>query len=68
MEETARTSRTPRPLVLPAGLIRLAAPCIGEVMTRVDVRISNGRARTELDWTPRYPGYRDGLTAGAPTA
>ncbi|MFF2188012.1 NAD-dependent epimerase/dehydratase family protein [Streptomyces sp. NPDC058155] len=68
IEEVARTSRTPKPLVLPAGLIRLAAPYVGEVMTRVDVHISNGRARTELDWAPRYPGYREGLAAGATTA
>ncbi|WP_405610486.1 NAD-dependent epimerase/dehydratase family protein [Streptomyces sp. NBC_01508] len=67
MDEIARTSRTPKPLVLPAGLIRLAAPYIGEVMTRVDVRISNERARTELGWTPRHPGYRDGLAGGVAT-
>lgn len=68
MEEVARTTRTPRPLALPAGLIRLAAPYIGEVMTHVDVRVSNGRARTELGWTPRYPGFREGLAAGATPA
>ncbi|MEV8341313.1 NAD-dependent epimerase/dehydratase family protein [Streptomyces niveus] len=64
MEEVARTRGTPRPLALPAGLIRLAAPYIGEVMTGVDVRVSNERARTELAWTPRFPGYRQGLAAG----
>lgn len=67
MEEIARTSRTPQPLVLPAGLIRLAAPYVGELMTRIDVRISNERARTELGWTPRFPGYREGVAAGATT-
>ncbi|MFD3486288.1 NAD-dependent epimerase/dehydratase family protein [Streptomyces sp. NPDC058665] len=68
MEEIARTTRTPRPIALPAGLIRLAAPYIAQVMTRVNVRISNERARTELDWTPRFPGYREGLAAGMATA
>lgn len=68
MEEIARTTRTPRPIVLPAGLIRLAAPYIAQVMTRVNVRISNERARTELDWTPRFPGYREGLAADMATA
>ncbi|MFI6079405.1 NAD-dependent epimerase/dehydratase family protein [Streptomyces sp. NPDC051217] len=68
MEEIARTTRTPRPIVLPAGLIRLAAPYVGQVMTRVNVRVSNERARTELDWTPRFPGYREGLAANMATA
>ncbi|GGJ83746.1 dTDP-glucose 4,6-dehydratase [Streptomyces camponoticapitis] len=68
MEEIARTTRTPGPIVLPAALIRLAAPYIGQVMTRINVRVSNERARTELGWTPRFPGYREGLAANMATA
>ncbi|MFD3525723.1 NAD-dependent epimerase/dehydratase family protein [Streptomyces sp. NPDC058653] len=68
MEEISRTTRTPRPLVLPAGLIRLAAPYAAQVMTRINMRVSNERARTELDWTPHFPGYRQGLAANMATA
>ncbi len=61
LSSIATAYRTPTPLVLPAGLLRIVAPYGGAVMTTVSMRVSNAKARTELGWTPRYGSYRDFL-------
>ncbi|MGZ9113289.1 MAG: NAD-dependent epimerase/dehydratase family protein [Brevundimonas sp.] len=41
-------------------------PSVSEVMRRFYLdskRLSNARAKAELGWRPRYPGWRDGLEA-----
>jgi hypothetical protein len=44
----------------PATLSPMAASFYGECK-----RVSNVRAKQDLDWTPRYPSYREGLRAQA---
>ena len=61
--ETARRRGTPSPLLIPGWMLRLAAPYAGEMITRVNMRVSNAKAREELDWAPFYPSYREGLSA-----
>lgn len=51
---------TPRPLELPRWALRLVAPYLAFMMTST-LRVSNARARRELDWTPSTPTYRDGI-------
>jgi nucleoside-diphosphate-sugar epimerase len=54
----------PRPLTLPAWLLRAVAPYGGVVLDGVSMRVSNAKARSELRWTLAYPSYRDGISAG----
>lgn len=56
---------TPRPISLPAPVLRLAAPYAAYLMTRQSLRLSNARAKEELGWTPAHPTYREGIAAGA---
>lgn len=53
----------PRPRTLPGWLIRIAAPYLACMAIDTSMRVANTAARRELDWTPRYPGYREGARA-----
>jgi nucleoside-diphosphate-sugar epimerase len=60
--EHARAAGTKPPRVLPNWLIRLAAPYFATLMIDTSMRVSNARAKAELQWTPRYPSYREGVS------
>jgi nucleoside-diphosphate-sugar epimerase len=60
VSELARVSGAPTPLMVPAWLVRLAAPYMARFLS-MRLPLSNGRARQELEWAPTYPSYRDGL-------
>jgi nucleoside-diphosphate-sugar epimerase len=51
---------TPKPWELPNHVLRLAAPYLA-VMMASTLRVSNARARRELEWMPSMPTYRDGV-------
>lgn len=57
----ADARHAPRPLTLPTWLLRAAAPYGGPVLDGVSMRVSNTKARSELDWKPAYPSFRDGV-------
>lgn len=59
--EVARSADTPKPIRLPAWLIRLAVPYLGALMVDTSMRISSARAHDELDWRPQYPSVAAGL-------
>ncbi|MFE5670944.1 NAD-dependent epimerase/dehydratase family protein [Agromyces sp. NPDC056523] len=59
----AEARHAPKPLVLPAWLLKLVAPYGGVVLGEVSMRVSNAKAKRELGWAPRYPSYRDGVAA-----
>ena len=61
VEGIARQRSAPRPLALPAWVLRAAAPYAAVMMTRVNQHVSNAKAKSELGWTPRYPTFREGL-------
>ncbi|MFE6922501.1 NAD-dependent epimerase/dehydratase family protein [Nocardia sp. NPDC057663] len=61
--EVARSHGTPRPVRLPAWMIRLAVPYIGALMSDTSMRISSALAHEELGWRPRYASVADGLAA-----
>lgn len=61
----AKAHQAPPPLTMPPWVLRLAAPYAAAVLGTVSMRVSNTKAGTELGWTPKYPSYRDGLTAHA---
>lgn len=63
VEGIASARNAPRPIALPGWVLRAAAPYAGTMMTGVNVRVSNAKARRELEWTPRYPSFREGLAA-----
>jgi nucleoside-diphosphate-sugar epimerase len=60
---TAAAFGTPKPLVLPAWLLRPIG-LLNEIL-RTDLRLSNAKARAELGWAPQYPTVADGLRAMA---
>ena len=53
----------PEPRRVPRWLMRLAAPYVASFAVDASMRVSNEKARAELDWTPRYRTYRAGLVA-----
>ncbi|MFD3707501.1 NAD-dependent epimerase/dehydratase family protein [Nocardia sp. NPDC058658] len=61
--EVSRSQRTPRPIRLPAWMIRLAVPYIGALMSDTSMRISSRLAHDELGWRPRYSTVAAGLAA-----
>jgi nucleoside-diphosphate-sugar epimerase len=58
---SARAKTAPRPLVLPAWLLRLVAPYGGVILSDVSLRVSNAKAKRELGWAPSYPAIADGV-------
>lgn len=62
LDAMAATVGAPRPMRLPAALVRLGAPFAASQMLDTSMRVSNDRAATELGWRPAYPSYREGLT------
>jgi nucleoside-diphosphate-sugar epimerase len=61
--EIAEIRHAPRPLVVPGWLLTLAAPYGGVVLSGVSMLVSNAKAKQELEWAPRYPSFRDGISA-----
>jgi nucleoside-diphosphate-sugar epimerase len=61
VEAIASAVKAPRPLVLPGWLLRPLAPYAGLFMTRLNMTVSNARARDELGWAPGHPSYLDGI-------
>ncbi|HEY8452527.1 MAG: NAD(P)-dependent oxidoreductase [Micromonosporaceae bacterium] len=60
----ARVTGAPRPLRIPVWLAR---PLIGEMGVRMMTSVrgsSNAKARSELDWTPAFPSWREGFRTG----
>lgn len=63
IEAIAKAHGSKPPMALPGWLLRHAAPYAGVLMTRVNMQVSNARAKLELGWTPRYGSVSDGLGA-----
>lgn len=60
----ARAVGAPKPLKIPTLLARPLAGSYG-IQTMVRVQGADGsRARSELDWRPRYPSWREGFRDG----
>lgn len=57
----AQTFGTPKPLTVPAWLLRPMSYV--HRVTQVNMRVANDRAKAELGWKPRYPSCADGLRA-----
>ncbi len=56
----------PAPRLVPRWLVRLAAPFLLADLETV-IRVSNAKAKHELNWRPAFPTYRDGLADLAAT-
>jgi nucleoside-diphosphate-sugar epimerase len=53
----------PPPRRLPRWLTRLVAPYIASIAIDTSIRVSNAKAKSDLDWRPRFTTYRDGIAA-----
>jgi nucleoside-diphosphate-sugar epimerase len=61
MTELARAGGAPAPWSIPGWVLRPVAPFAEIVMAETSIRVSNTRARSELDWVPGVPTYREGI-------
>ncbi len=61
----ARALGARAPRRLPRWLFRLVAPYPATFAADSSLRVSNAKAKRELDWTPRYPTFREGVAAMA---
>jgi 2-alkyl-3-oxoalkanoate reductase len=64
LPELARAVGAKPPFRIPVWLGRLATGEVGVSMMTQIRGASNGKARRELDWTPRYPTWRLGFRTG----
>jgi nucleoside-diphosphate-sugar epimerase len=61
MTELAHAAGVPTPWSLPRWVLRPIAPFAEIIMAETSLRVSNAWARSELDWVPRVPTYREGI-------
>ncbi|GAA2364704.1 hypothetical protein GCM10010246_66300 [Streptomyces cuspidosporus] len=61
VETVAAVFGTPKPMRAPAWLMRPMS--YAHRMATTSMRVSNAKAKAELDWRPRYADCRAGLTA-----
>jgi nucleoside-diphosphate-sugar epimerase len=61
LDTLAEAYRAPRPIRVPAGLFRIM-PYAHAFLT-LSMKVGNARAREELDWSPAFASYRDGIAA-----
>jgi len=59
----ARAAGAPAPWLAPRWLMYWTTPFLTESWMGTSMRVSNHKAKTELDWVPRFPTYREGLTS-----
>lgn len=55
----------PPPRRLPRWLFRMAAPYVASFAVDTSMRVSDAKARQELDWKPAFRSYREGIEAAA---
>jgi nucleoside-diphosphate-sugar epimerase len=61
LTELARAVGAPAPWSIPRWVLRLVAPFAEIIMAETSLQVSNARARSELDWVPSVPSYREGV-------
>lgn len=61
--EMASVFNSPSPRALPGWMIRAAAPYVASMVLDTSMRVSNTKAKAELNWRPTYATYREGLKA-----
>jgi nucleoside-diphosphate-sugar epimerase len=60
VESLAAAAGAPRPLAVPAWLLRLVMPYMARMIS-LRLPLSNEKARADLGWRPAYPTIREGL-------
>jgi len=61
VEIIAELSNSAKPFKVPAWLPRIVSPYLTR-MTSIRLPLSNAKAKSELDWRPKYKTMREGLT------
>jgi nucleoside-diphosphate-sugar epimerase len=61
VREIARRSGAPRPIAVPAWVLRLASPYMAGFLS-MRLALSNQEARADLGWRPAYPTLREGVS------
>lgn len=59
----ASTIGAPEPRAVPKWIVRLVAPYAAIAWLGTRMRVSNAKAKQELQWRPRFPNYRAGIAA-----
>lgn len=60
LETLAKEVGASRPLRIPRWIGSIVSPFLQEVLDS-RLRVSNEKAKSELEWAPRFPNYRQGL-------
>src|SRR5258708_14941333 len=61
MGELAQAIGALPPLRLPIWSVRLVAPFMAAAWLDTTMRVSNKKAKEELQWMPRFPSYHQGI-------
>jgi nucleoside-diphosphate-sugar epimerase len=61
VREIARRSGAPRPIAVPAWVLRLASPYMAGFLS-LRLALSNEKARADLGWRPAYATLREGVS------
>lgn len=61
----ARALAARDPLLVPAWVLRAAAPYAAELISGLDLLVSTELAHRELGWSPKYPSVEEGWAASA---
>ena len=58
VQHLAATIGAPQPRTVPGWFVRLIAPYAAASWLETNMRVSNAKAKRELQWKPRFPNYR----------
>ncbi len=61
MNDLSAALRRPKPLSVPRGIVRLAAPYLAVAFGTTQLPVSNAKAKRELGWTPAFPDHRSAI-------
>jgi nucleoside-diphosphate-sugar epimerase len=61
IRELAQAIGAPPPFSIPLWMVRLFVPFMEASWLGTTMKVSNSKAKQELQWVPRFPSYRDGI-------
>jgi len=61
VRDLASSIGVPQPRTVPKWCVRLVAPYAAAAWLGTKLRVSNTKAKRELQWKPRFPNYRSGI-------
>jgi len=63
VEHLANAVGAPHPITIPIWLVRPFAPFLAATWLNTSLIVSNSKAKKQLEWTPCFPSYKEGIAA-----